>query len=136
MQLRGIRYIFFAALLLGGFWYAKTLMIQSAHVIALTDDSADKTLTIKKGQIFTLTLPRQTDGGYRFDSIQYTPSIVTLQKHTAKPPPPGSPAGRAGTGTWQFIARATGHTIIKVTATRPWKGGGTVTVFKNEIVVR
>jgi hypothetical protein len=28
-------------------------MIQSTHVIALTNDSADKTLTIKKGQIFT-----------------------------------------------------------------------------------
>ena len=131
-----IRYTLFALLFFGGLWFAKTLQSGNQKIITLTDNDAGKTLTIKKGQLFTLTLPDHVDGGYRFDTIQFNPVIITLQKHMGNPPPPNSPPGRSGTDTWQFIAKEAGQTIIKVTATRPWQGGGTVAIFENKVLVK
>jgi len=136
MRLKGIRHVFFSTLIFCGLWCTQKLQAQNHRIVMLTENSTGKTLIINRGQLLMLTLPDHIDGGYRFDSIQYLPSIITLQKHTANPPPFGSLVGRSGKGTWQFIARAAGHSIIKVAATRPWKGGGTVIVFKDEIIVR
>ena len=136
MKFRWIRFVFFAALFFVGLWFAKTVQIQSRQVIALTDNDAGKSLAINKGQVFTITLPDHIDGGYRFDTIQYNPAVITLQKHSASTPQPNSAPGYPGTGSWKFIAIKKGTTKIKVTATRPWKGGGTVTVFENKVMVK
>jgi predicted secreted protein len=130
------KYLFFAAIFIGGLCLAKSLQQPGRQIIKLTDADAGKQLVVKKGQIFMLTLPDHVDGGYRFDTIQYNAAIVTLQKHSENPPQPNSPPGRSGTGTWHFIAVNKGKTTLRVSATRPWKGGGTVTVFENEVVVK
>jgi predicted secreted protein len=136
MKFRWIRFVFFAVLLFGGLWFAKTMQTSSQQVVNLTDNDAGKTLATKKGQVFTLTLPDHVDGGYRFDTIQYNTAVIALQKHSASTPPPNSAPGYPGIGTWKFIAIKKGTTNIKVTATRPWKGGGTVTVFENKVMVK
>ena len=136
MQRIASRYIFFATLFIAGLWFAKALRSDGRQVTALTENDAGKTLAIKKDMLFTLTLPDHVDGGYRFDSIQYNRAVVSLQKHTNNPPSSNSAPGRSGTGTWQFITKGLGQTTIKVTATRPWKGGGTVTVFENKVMVK
>lgn len=135
MQRKRKKYLFFVFLFFAGLWFATGREDYTPQTIALTDKDNATTLTIKKGQLFTLTLPDHIDGGYRFDTIQYDAAIITLQKHAEDPPAPNSPPGRAGTGTWVFIALKKGKTAVRVNATRPWKGGGTVTVFENNVMV-
>ncbi|HZY38935.1 MAG TPA: protease inhibitor I42 family protein [Mucilaginibacter sp.] len=69
----------------------------------MNNGNADKTLLIKKGQVFTLTLPSGSDDGYRFDSTQYNRVILGLQKRTTTSPAPGSLPGAAGARIWQFM---------------------------------
>ena len=137
MKLHGIRSVFFAALFFVGLWFAKTMQIQSVQIIKLTENDTGKSLAIKKGQVFTLTLPDHVDGGYRFDTIRMHnhARLITLQKHSGSTPLPNSAPGHPGTGTWKFMAIKKGTTNITVTATRPWKGGGTVKVFENKVMV-
>ncbi len=136
IKLPGKKYLFYILLFFGGLWFTKTLQNNSQSVANLTDADTGKELNIIKGQVFKLTLPNHVDGGYRFDNIRFNHAIIALQKHTTTSPPPNSPRGRSGAGTWQFIAKAAGQTVIKVTATRPWKGGGTVTIFENKVMVK
>jgi len=104
--------------------------------INLTDDDSGKLLNVLKGTVFTLTLPDHVDGGYRFDEAQYDTSILRLEKYTEKAPPPNSAQGRPGLAYWQFIAVKNGETLLKITATRPWNGGGSVTIFENIVLVK
>ena len=130
------KFLFFALVFFGGIWFAKTLANNSQSIVNLTDADSGKVVNIVKGKTFTLTLPDHIDGGYRFDPIRFDPTIIILQKSTSTPPALSSPRGRSGTRTWRFIAKAAGQSAIKVTATRPWKGGGTVALFENKVIVK
>jgi predicted secreted protein len=106
------------------------------NVIYLTENDSGKKLIISRGREIILTLPNRVDGGYRFDKELYDPSILKLEKHTEKPAAARSPLGAPGESTWQFRAIAGGQTPLKITASRPWKGGGTVVMFEDSIAVK
>jgi len=106
------------------------------QIINPTDADSGKVLNISKGTAFTLTLPDHVDGGYRFDKAQFDTVVLRLDNYTEKPPPASSPPGRPGLAFWQFTAIETGKSTLKITATRPWKGGGTLTIFENTVIVK
>jgi predicted secreted protein len=114
----------------------KTTGNSSSQTINLIETDNGKTLTISKGQEFTLTLPNRVDGGYRFDKEQYDTTILRLQKHIKKPPAANSGLGSPGTGLWQFISIKNGETTLKITASRPWTKSGTITAFENTVIVK
>jgi len=128
-------------LLIPVFFLSDTKCVQDsrlakAQAIILTDNDSGKVLSISKGGVFALTLPDHIDGGYRFDKAQYDTLSIRLDNYTQKPPPPNSPPGRSGLAVWQFTTIKSGKSNLKITATRPWNGGGTITLFENTIVVK
>lgn len=118
------------------FWNQEIIDQPALQVINLTENNSEKTLTISKGQIFTLTLSNKVAGGYRFDPPKYDTSILRLEKHNEKPPPPNGGLGNPGQDIWQFTALKTGKTVLKITATRPWAGGGAITIFENIVIIK
>ena len=109
---------------------------ETLQIINLTEYNSGKRLIISKGQVFTLTLPNRTDGGYRFDKAQYDPSVLRLEKHIKKSAPANSALGKPGEAVWQFVALKKGKTTLKITASRPWTKVGIITEFENEVIVK
>lgn len=105
-------------------------------IIKLTADNSGKKLIIVKGQIFILTLPNHIDGGYRFDKPKYNAVILRLFKHSETSPGNNGKPGQPGHDAWQFIAVGKGASNLKITASRPWAGGGTIILFSNIIRVK
>lgn len=91
---------------------------------------------VSKGRPITLTLSDKVDGGYRFDTAKYDTTVLRLEKHTQMSPDDKSRMGNPGHDVWQFTAIKKGKTILKITASRPWKDGGTITIFSNIILVK
>jgi predicted secreted protein len=109
--------------------------IQVTDNVMLTDDDAGKKLTIASGQKCTLSLNNPGDGGYNLDKPQLDSTIIHLEKYEHIAPANGL-TGDAGKDNWQFTPVRIGITILKITATRPWNNGGTVTMFTDTIVVK
>jgi predicted secreted protein len=114
----------------------KTMQNHNLQVKHLTESDSGKTLTISKGQIFTLTLPNRVAGGYRFDKAQYDTSVLRLDKYIERLPAANSALGSHGWGTWQFTVLRKATTTLKITASRPWHGGGTITEFSSIVMVK
>ncbi len=129
-------FIFLPVAFLAALGLPKTIPYSASQVIALTENSTGKKLTISKGQEFTLTLPNRVDGGYRFDKEQYDTTILRLEKNIEKSPAANSTLGKPGYGVWRFIALKKGKTVLKVTASRPWTKAGVLIIFKNIVVVK
>ena len=129
------RYVFFAVIFAAGLFLAGSLRHTQRQAVNLTEDDSGKPITVSKGAIILLKLHDHVDGGYRFDSLQYNATVIKLQKHSNVAPAKNR-YGSSGIDTWQFTATAKGKSVLKLTATRPWKGGGTVTVFDNLVIVK
>jgi predicted secreted protein len=114
----------------------KTTHHFAVQTVNLTENNSGKKITVSKGRPITLTLPDQVDGGYRFDSVKYDTTILRLEKHTQRPPDDKSRMGSPGHDRWQFTAVKKGKTALKITASRPWARGATITIFSNIIVVK
>ena len=136
MELKTNRHFLLIIGLLIAFITVKGQHTALKQTFSLTQSDTAKTLEVKTGNTITLTLPDHVDGGYRFDTIQYDHHILLLKSYNATPPGANSPAGAPGLGTWRFTAINKGITPIKLTASRPWKGGGTVAIFENKIDVK
>ena len=74
------------------------------ELINITENDNGKELTLATGQEFVLTLPNHVDGGYKLDKEQYDTSILKLEDHTVKAPPPNSGLGQAGCGNLAFYS--------------------------------
>jgi predicted secreted protein len=109
---------------------------QTFHIINLTENDSGKTLTVSPGQTFTLTLPDKVDGGYRFDPAKYDASVLRLEKHLERSPAANNRLGNPGQDSWRFTSLKKGKTTLKITASRPWVGGGKIIIFKNIIIVK
>jgi predicted secreted protein len=105
-------------------------------IVKLKESSSGKTLVVSKKQIITVTLFNKVDGGYRFDKPLYDSLALRLEKHTERPPAANSAVGSPGRDFWQFVALKKGKTTLKITATRPWSGGGTITIFSIILMVK
>jgi len=129
-------FVFFSMCFFANAGCSQQKPLSKLQVIKLSDSDAGKTTDLAKGQIFTLTLPDHIDGGYRFDRPLYDSTILHLDKLSERSPAANSPMGHPGLAVWQFSALKAGKTILEINASRPWKGGGTVTIFKNTVVVK
>jgi predicted secreted protein len=114
----------------------KTTHYFSIPTVTLTEHSSGKKITVSNGRSITLTLSDKVDGGYRFDSVKYDTTVLRLEKHTQRPPDDKSRIGSPGHDRWQFTAIKKGKTTLKITASRPWARGATITIFSNTIVVK
>ncbi len=114
----------------------KTGMGDPNQNVNLTVADTSKTLTLAKGQVFTLTLSDKVDGGYRTDKAQFDTTILKLQNYVKQPPEANSAPGTPGHDVWQFTALKEGHSELKITASRSFQAGSTITLFSNMVVVK
>ena len=126
-----------AALSLGACKKENTNVSKADVVLSVTDTG--RTVSVNKGQTISVTVGNPSDGGYFFDPVIYTSTILSLNSHTQaapKPDPNGQIRdGDGGTDTWTFTAIQTGQTSIKITASRP-KGVETIGIFNGTIMVK
>jgi predicted secreted protein len=106
------------------------------QVKTLTGDDSGKTLIIKLGESFVLTLPDRVDGGFRYNKEQYDSTVLRLDKHYQGAPTPDARPGRPGSATWEFIAVKKGKSILKLTVSRPWAATDSITNFQNIVLVK
>jgi len=108
-------------------------------VVSITESDTGKTITLAKDQKFTVTLSNPGDGGYSFDDPQYDASLLRLDSHVHNNPASTSStvqvSGNFGTDVWQFSPLKPGISDLIITATRPWSGGGTVTMLEVSVVI-
>jgi predicted secreted protein len=106
----------------------------AAKTINLTAADSNKTVSVIQGEKILITLGNPGDGGYSFDNWQYSSSVLTLVGHSHANPPANAPIGDFGSDTWQFTAKATGSSALKITASR--NTADVVTMFKGTIQVQ
>jgi predicted secreted protein len=114
----------------------KTAMGEPQQTANITEANAGQTLTVSKGQVFTLTLADKVDGGYRTDKAQFDTTVLQLQNYVKHPPEANSSPGTPGHDVWQFAAIKEGNCELKVTASRSFQSGSTITLFSNTVVVK
>ena len=130
--------------------YPTTISTPVSPIVSLTESDSGKTIELIKDQSLTITLSNPGDGGYTFDDPQYDASLLQLDSYvhnssvSASTTVPDNSAsasttvpisGNFGTDVWQFSPLKSGTSDLVITATRPWSGGGTVTMFKISVVV-
>ncbi|WDF56949.1 protease inhibitor I42 family protein [Mucilaginibacter sp. KACC 22063] len=109
---------FAAIILISLFAFASCKKDNNEPVKTLTEYDSGKTLAVKAGQTFLLTLGNPGDNGYRFNDPILDASILTLISHSHKDPSNKSMMGDFGTDTWKFSAMKTGSSVLKITASR------------------
>ena len=109
---------------------------KNEQVRALTADDSGKTLVLKKGDFFTLTLRDRVDGGFHFNKGQFDPRILRLDRRYQGPPNPDSRPGRPGTATWEFSVLRKGKTILRMTVSRSGTPTDSITNFQNLVLVK
>ena len=103
----------------------------------ITSDDNGKVVTLAKSQHVEIVLGNPGDGGYQFDAPEYDTSLLHLNTHShIAPTSKNALPGNFGTDVWEFTAIKSGSTDVSITATRPWKGGDTVSVFKSSFLIK
>ena len=96
-----------------------------------------KTIALKSGRTFTITLTNPGDGGYSFMPPTYDPSMLKLVAHNhkiRKHPAPGD----FGSDDWEFkIIGKNGQSNLLIQAKRSWEAGkeNAITMFSVTIKV-
>ena len=105
--------------------------------IKVTSNDNGKVVTLAKSQHVEIVLGNPGDGGYQFDAPEYDTSLLHLNTHShIAPTSKNALPGNFGTDVWEFTAIKSGSTDVSITATRPWKGGDTVSIFKSSFLIK
>ncbi|MGE5415536.1 MAG: protease inhibitor I42 family protein [Acidobacteriota bacterium] len=105
------------------------------NVINIDDKYNGKTLTIKKGQSFKLTLPSNPSTGYSWSFSAAVNTKVLLQAGHAVSQPPPHIVGAGITEIWNYKAIGKGVTSITLGYKRPWEKNPPIKTFKLKVVV-
>ncbi len=127
-------------LLLGFFIFVSFAICSHVYASSLELVSTDsgKSFNVTGGQTIKVTLSNPGDGGASFDAPIYDNTILQLvnNRHINPVINTANPVvGNFGSDYWEFVAIKSGNTNLKITASQPWSGGGTTTMFSANITV-
>jgi predicted secreted protein len=82
------------------------------------DDGASVSLT--PGDAFQVRLSENPTTGYRWQLVDWDRSILDVTRDEFQPPGT-SRHGAGGEHLWEFVARASGQSLLQLAYRRPWE---------------
>jgi inhibitor of cysteine peptidase len=106
--------------------------------ISLTDADNGKQITVKSGDVVTVTLESNPTTGYSWQVIEIDNAILLQDGDPEYKQSPGSESlvGAGGTETFRFKAVGTGETTLGLGYMRPWESVPPIQSFTVQIVVQ
>jgi len=101
-------------------------------------------LKLKKGQEFSVRLSDPGDGGFNFDPLEFSKSVLNISTYQNLGPiywggssdyEGAYTAGDFGNKIWTFVTKNTGETDLIISISRPWVEGSSQVEFEAHIVV-
>ncbi len=105
---------------------------------SLTDADNGKQITVKSGDLVTLTLVSNPTTGYSWQVMEIDSVILIQDGEPEYKQSPGSEGlvGAGGTETFRFKAVGSGKTTLNLGYMRPWESVQPTETFKVQVVVQ
>ena len=105
---------------------------------SLTDADNGKQITVKSGNLVTLTLVSNPTTGYSWQVMEIDSVILIQDGEPEYKQSPGSEGlvGAGGTETFRFKAVGSGETVLSLGYMRPWESVQPTETFKVQVVVQ
>jgi len=109
-----------------------------ANGTSLTEADSGKQITMKPGDIVTLTLASNPTTGYSWLVMEIDDTVLVQDGDPEYKPSPGSEGlvGAGGTETFRFKAVSAGATSLNLGYMRPWESVQPIETFKVQVVVQ